>query len=177
MNRRELLAGIATATLLARAGIAAGANRVPPTPRARLATLGQARLRWDIARSHGVTPLGERLRIPLLGGTLEGPRVSGMIPAGSAEWRLHRPDGAIVVEGSFVVETGGGRPIRVYYHDMRASLSLTGAREEAGASLAFDAPAGTHDWLNQGQYVALPAPCTQAYEGSLLTICRVVRTA
>ena len=43
-------------------------------------------------REIGRTPYGMRRRIPIIGGTFEGPRIRGRVLPGGADWQLQRAD-------------------------------------------------------------------------------------
>ena len=50
---------------------------------------------------HG--PTGERRIVPILGGTVVGPRLSGDILPGGADYQLIRPDGVAEIEARYTL--------------------------------------------------------------------------
>ena len=60
----------------------------------------------------GATPLGERRLIPILGGRVSGPRLSGQVLPGGADYQSIRDEGLADIHARYVVETDAGS--RVY---------------------------------------------------------------
>ena len=57
----------------------------------------------------GAVPYGTRRTAPLGGGTFEGPRLRGtIVPGGSADWQLLRPDGVLEMDVRFTLRTDDG---------------------------------------------------------------------
>ena len=56
----------------------------------------------------GQTPYGERRVIDILGGRVEGPKLSGTILPGGADWQIIRGDGAADIQARYTIETDGG---------------------------------------------------------------------
>jgi hypothetical protein len=61
----------------------------------------------------GDGPHGLRRIIPILGGTFSGPRLSGTVPEGGADWQVMRPDGVMEIEARYTLETDDGALIYV----------------------------------------------------------------
>jgi hypothetical protein len=61
----------------------------------------------------GSTPYGERRIINILGGTVQGPRLTGTILPGGADWQIVRADGVVHLTARYTVQTEGGRHILV----------------------------------------------------------------
>jgi len=53
----------------------------------------EARVTIGPALDIGVTPRGERRIIPIIGGTFEGPGLSGSVVPGGTDFQVIRPDG------------------------------------------------------------------------------------
>src|SRR5262245_59805865 len=61
----------------------------------------------------GTTPLGERRVINILGGRVEGPKLSGRILPGGADWQLIRADAVADIHARYTIEADGGAHILV----------------------------------------------------------------
>ncbi len=72
-------------------------------------------LRVDIGATAeiGRTTSGVRRMVPITGGTFSGPRLSGRVLAGGADWQLVLPDGITRVDAHYVLETDDGVRIEV----------------------------------------------------------------
>ena len=67
----------------------------------------------------GDTPNGNR-RIGLVGGgTFEGPKLSGIVLPGGADWIIGRPDGVTTLDVRIVLQTDDGATIGMTYRGMR----------------------------------------------------------
>ena len=67
----------------------------------------------------GATPLGERRVINIVGGMVEGPRLSGRILPGGADWQLIRADAAADIHARYTIETDGGAHVLVDSRGLR----------------------------------------------------------
>jgi len=67
----------------------------------------------------GPAPYGERRIIPILGGRVEGARLSGQILAGGADWQIVRGDGVTGIEARYTIETEAGARILVTSEGLR----------------------------------------------------------
>jgi len=61
----------------------------------------------------GSTPYGQRRIIPIKGGAFAGPRLSGKILPGGADWQVIRTDGAAELEARYTLQTDDGALIYV----------------------------------------------------------------
>ena len=61
----------------------------------------------------GATPLGVRRVINILGGRVEGPKLSGRILPGGADWQLIRTDAVADIHARYTIEADGGAHILV----------------------------------------------------------------
>ena len=116
-------------------------------------------------RSGGAGPLGERLHIPITGGTVKGPRLTGRIMPGGSDWPVVRQDGSSAIMARYTIIADDGSPIMVVNEGLRVSSPEVTKRLRAGeqvdpsqfyfrATPRFEAPGGPHQWLNDSIFVA-----------------------
>jgi len=67
----------------------------------------------DAMMTLGGTPYGERRLIGITGGTVTGPKLTGRILPGGADWQIVRSDGAADIQARYVIEAAGGARIMV----------------------------------------------------------------
>ena len=67
----------------------------------------------------GATPYGDRRVINILGGRVEGTRLSGRILSGGADWQIVRPDGVADLCARYTIERDGGARILVASDGLR----------------------------------------------------------
>ncbi|TPG53871.1 DUF3237 family protein [Sphingomonas glacialis] len=127
---------------------------VPPpeaTPRVEFAF--SAHVLLEPTREIGRTPYGIRRRIPIIGGTFEGPRISGRIIPGGADWQIQRADDYTVLEADYMIEAADGTQIHVRNRGL-TNTRVAGAKARYLRTVPeFEAPTGPHDWLNQSVFV------------------------
>jgi len=73
----------------------------------------------DAIRSIGRTPYGERRIINILGGSVSGPRLTGRILPGGADWQIIRGDGAADIKARYTIESDTGALIMVSSDGLR----------------------------------------------------------
>ena len=82
-----------------------------PTPKlVHVCTLTVA---LDPIRSMGPGRAGERRIIPIVGGTVTGPELSGRILNVGADWQTVHDDGLAFLDTRYAIETGDGALIEV----------------------------------------------------------------
>lgn len=86
----------------------------------------------------GPAPTGERRYVPLLGGTVEGPELSGRVRAGGVDWQLARADGVLEIAAHYVIETPDGALVEVQSNGMRHGPPEVMARLAAGDEVPPD---------------------------------------
>ncbi|MAM63316.1 MAG: hypothetical protein CMH11_17685 [Maritimibacter sp.] len=139
----------------------------PVTPSLELVFTIEAEI--DPPRSAGPAPHGERLHIPIIGGRVHGPRLTGRVLPGGSDWPLIEPDGTSRIEARYTLEAEDGTLIYVVNKGMRVSSDTVRERLRAGESVApsdfymraapvFDAPDGPHRWLSESLFVTSLAP-------------------
>ena len=104
-------------------------------------------------REIGRTPYGIRRRIPIIGGSFEGPRIRGKVLAGGADWQLQRADDYTLLEADYMIEAEDGTPIHVRNRGLTNSRVKGATARYLRTVPEFEAPAGPHEWLNQAVFV------------------------
>jgi hypothetical protein len=108
----------------------------------------------------GPSSKGLRRIIPILGGTCDGPRLSGEVIPGGADWQYVRPDGVLSLEARYTIRASDGALIQVINRGMRHGPAEIMAQVMRGETVPanayyfrtvaeFEAPIGVHDWLNK----------------------------
>jgi hypothetical protein len=111
---------------------------------------------------------GQRRRIvPINGGTVEGPRFSGRILPGGADWQtLSTTDGLTQLHARYTLQHEDGTVVAVINRGVRRGPPEVMARLAAGervdpsayyfrASPVFEAPPGPHRWLSESTFVCV----------------------
>lgn len=126
------------------------------TPAPSLMLRPLAELHVEIAEpiDAGKVRAGQRLIIPITGGTVTG-RISGQVVPGGADWAIAREDGTALVSATYALRTDDGVILTVFNqgssrsHD-GAMLGITACRIEA--------PQGAYSWLNDVPIVGSLVP-------------------
>jgi hypothetical protein len=92
-----------------------GAGSIPPG----LAFVADIRVEVGSPITVGETGSGLRRVIPILGGTVQGPRLSGRVVPGGADFQILRADGVMELEAKYVLETADGALIYVINRGLR----------------------------------------------------------
>jgi hypothetical protein len=66
-----------------------------------------------IIQKLGSTPYGERRIINILRGTVDGPRLTGKVLPGGADWQIVRGDGVVHLTARYTIETAAGALVLV----------------------------------------------------------------
>ena len=114
----------------------------------------------------GAMPLGRRRIIPIIGGTVRGPRLNGVVVPGGADWQIVRADGVIELVASYWIRTDDGVDISVVNAGIRRAAPETMAKLSRGEPVdpalvycrtapKFEAPSDSaYGWLNGSIFVA-----------------------
>jgi hypothetical protein len=152
-ERRALLAGGALFAALAAAALprdakaqdgAPAAPPADPTPGVEFAY--EAIVTLEAGTPVGDTPWGRRNRIPITGGTFEGPNIKGTVLPGGMDWQLIRTDGFVEVLADYMMQADDGALIHVI------NTGLLG-QGYSRTTPRFEAPSGPHEWLNQAVFL------------------------
>jgi len=130
---------------------------VSVTPGLRL--LYTSRINIAPLQDVGKTPHGHRRIINILGGAFAGPRLSGRILPGGADWQIVRGDGIVEVDARYTLETDDGALIYISNWGLRHGPPAVIARLGAGESVdpaeyyfrtlpVFETGAAPYAWLN-----------------------------
>jgi hypothetical protein len=115
----------------------------------------------------GQAPLGLRRFVPITGGTVSGPLLTGKVLEGSGDWQVIRGDGVISVEARYTLETSDGVRIAVTNRGVRVATPEVTARMMRGDPVAaseyyfrtaaeFEAPVGSrYEWLNKAIFIGV----------------------
>ena len=166
LSRRRLLGGAGAIALLPAAGLRAAHSTATPStvPPAHgdgdlspaMTTELVLEIRADIAATVqvGESALGFRRLIPITGGTFSGPRLSGVVMPGGADWQLERPDGVTAVEARVTLQTSDGTQLSVTNRGVIVP-AVTGSPAASCVPTVpeFEVPTGAHDWLNKSVFV------------------------
>ena len=109
--------------------------------------------RFSLGQVHG----GERRVIPITGGVVSGPLLTGRVVPGGADWQLVQPDGLIDLTARYTIEAADGTLIGVVNRGLRhgpAGEAVDPALIYFRTSPVFEAPAGPHGWLARHIFVA-----------------------
>ena len=105
----------------------------------------------EVARP-GATARGERIIIPITGGTFEGPDIKGVVVPGGWDWQLRRADGCTDVEADYFLQTDDGVVINVV-NKGAICTAADGSPLPVRTHPVFEAPRGKYEWLSQGAFV------------------------
>jgi len=119
-------------------------------------------------RDLGPTPHGRRRIVPILGGTVKGPRLEAEVLPGGADWQYVRSDGVLELVARYSIRTHDGVEIAVTNRGLRRAPPETMARLTRGEVVdpalvycrttpQFEAPAGPYEWLNRSVFVCSAA--------------------
>ena len=107
----------------------------------------------------GGTPHGQRRIINILGGTFSGPKLSGRVLPGGADWQVVRSDGIVEVDARYTLETHDGALIYITNWGLRHGPPEVIRRLSAGERVdpgeyyfrttpKFETGAAAYAWLN-----------------------------
>ena len=124
----------------------------------------------------GETQHGQRIVIPITGGTFEGPAIKGTIINGGADYQLaNKAMGRTELEAIYSIKTDDG----VYIHVRNRGIIWSGKDAQGNPSFyfkaapQFEAPADSkYAWLNNALFVCAP-DFTQQFKGIVLNVWRV----
>jgi len=115
----------------------------------------------------GPATIGLRRIVPITGGTVTGPRFTGRVVPGGADWQVVRPDGVLQIEAKYTLESDDGVLVMVTNRGMRHGPQAVIDKLSRGepvdpgqyyfrTSAEFEAPADSkYAWLNRALFVGV----------------------
>lgn len=127
------------------------------------------------ARELGQTPAGRRRIIGITGGRFSGPKLSGRVLAGGADWQVIRADGVAYLDARYTLETSDGALVYVnnlgYRHGPPEVLERLARGDDVDPALYymratpwFETAAPKYAWLNRTICIATGARRAAAVE-------------
>ena len=112
----------------------------------------------------GESHLGRRRVIAITGGTVAGPRLSGVVLPGGADWQVIRPDGVAELEARYTLQADDGAFIGVINRGLRHGPAAVMQRLLAGEPVdpaayyfrctpVFETAAAAHQWLTRTIFI------------------------
>ena len=116
----------------------------------------------------GQTERGHRRVIDILGGEVHGPRLTGEILPGGADWQIVRPDGTIEVMARYTIRAASGALIYVQNEGLRVASPEILARMSKGelvpvgsyhfrSAPTFETAEPSLKWLERTTFVGVAA--------------------
>ena len=123
--------------------------------------------------SCGQTPHGERIVIPITGGTFQGPHIRGTILSGGADYQLaDKAQGRTELEAIYCIKTDDGICIHVRNKGIIATTKDANGTPTPYFKCAphFEAPADSkYAWLNDALFVCQP-DWSRQFNGIVLNV-------
>ena len=154
---------VSTALIVAAMQSVAAETDPPPALRTEFAF--EARVKVDVPLVIGESSHGLRRIVPILGGPVEGPALSGKVIAGGADWQYVRPDGTWELQAKYTLQTSDGVLILVENRGVRYGrpevMTRLARGEKVDASqiycrtvATFEAPRDSkYAWMNHTLFV------------------------
>lgn len=99
----------------------------------------------------GPGPLGQRLIVPIIGGSFEGPKIAGKVLPGGIDRQLLRLDRILQLHATYEFECTDGAVITVSNKVIIDQSAPAGTPFHSNIELT--APTGPHDWINRKVFV------------------------
>ena len=142
--------------LAAVAGVGLAAGQSAPAP--SLTYAFSARVEVAAPVEQGEIDGARKRFIPITGGTITGPRLSGTVLPGGGDWQAIHAGGVTKVEARYFLKAADGAVIGIHNVGVRvASPEVTdriarGEKVDPGSyyfrsAASFDPPPGAHQWL------------------------------
>jgi hypothetical protein len=135
-----------------------GATAAAPPDAPGLRYAFSARVEVAPAVEQGEIDGARRRFIPITGGTITGPRLTGEVLAGGGDWQTIHPDGVTRVEARYFLKAADGTVIAIHNVGVRVATPEVSERLARGEEVdpaayyfrtaaTFDPPPGPHEWL------------------------------
>ena len=116
--------------------------------------------------SLGDAPGGERRYVPLGGGSVSGPELSGTVVPGGVDWQVRRADGTLEIEAHYALRLADGALVEVRSTGLRHGPAAVMARLARGDPVGrdeyffrtlvrFTTGAPAHEVLNRTMAIAV----------------------
>jgi hypothetical protein len=109
-----------------------------------------------VVQTEHPSALGDRLIVPVSGGTFEGPKLKGSILPPSGDWITRRPDGSRVVDVRLLLETNDAQKIYMTWRGIAHTVQGQGLH--ARITPLFETAATQYSWLNDVVSVGIYQP-------------------
>ena len=156
--RRSLSALIAVAVAVAEPSASALAQTPlgtppPPTAAPRLEFAFEFQVALSAPVVLGQTALGHRQYIPIRGGKIAGPKLTGEVMAGGWDYQLGLSDGCSQLSADYFIRAQDGTIIHVLDEGLSCPTDRDSPRRLYYRP-RFEAPKGPHEWLTRATFVA-----------------------
>ena len=139
---------------------------VDPTSSPQLEFTLELRVNIGPALELGENSCGTRRNVPIMGGTFEGPQISGRILPGGADCQFVESEGLTFLDAQYVIETEDGIRIGVRNQGIRHGAKEVIARIAAGETVPcsqyyfrtsprFFPPVGRHERLKKSIFIGV----------------------
>lgn len=121
----------------------------------------------ELSRPHemGECPAGTRRIIPIVGGTAQGPLLSGRILPIGADWQTVLAGGIADLDARYAIETADGAVIEVVSQGIRHASAEVHARIAGGeqvdpaeyymrTAIRLESGHPAYDWVNRALFIA-----------------------
>lgn len=109
--------------------------------------------------------LGERRIFPIIGGSIDGPKLKGRVVPGGADYALVRRDGSTFVSAHYLLQAEDGATIYIrneglftapisVIEDVDSGKFVAPGNYYFRAAPLFDAPEGPHQWLSDRLFIS-----------------------
>lgn len=137
----------------------------PAAPIPGLTWVFSARVDVSPAIEQGLINGGKTRFIPIIGGEVYGPRLSGVVLDGGGDWQIIRPGGLTDIEARYFIQADDGTVIGVHNVGVRVADEATIDKLAAGefvsadqyyfrAQPRFTLTDGEHDWMKRHVFIA-----------------------
>ncbi|UAJ12597.1 DUF3237 domain-containing protein [Polymorphobacter megasporae] len=138
----------------------------PAAPSApHLTTVFSAMIEVGAPIELGVIDGGRERFIPILGGTISGPRLTGIVLCAGGDWQTVRTDGRTELLARYFLKAADGTVIAIENPGMRVAVpevidrmalgeEVAAAQYYSGGSPRFRVTDGPHDWLRKRVFMA-----------------------
>jgi hypothetical protein len=125
---------------------------------------------------------GERRIIDILGGSIAGPKFSGKVLPGGADFQIIRPNGFTILEARYAIEANDGALVYVENNGVRFGAPDVMAKIKRGepvdpaqvyfkSVIRFETAAEQYRWMMESIFVCSGARRPDAVELSIFRLC------